>query len=136
MGEEGKWFIFTTLKLRRKYIRVYESDQSVAGITASEGLLLKIVSLNPKITVTELGQKMGYNKSLVTKNMKALIAKEYITTKAKDGRTLNIEITPKGWELVNFANENGNYFVEDVFKNCTPEEQEKFLEIYAKLNVD
>lgn len=136
MTEEGPWFIFSTLKLRRKYIRVYEKDQEQFGISASEGLMLKIASLHPGITVTELGNKMGYNKSLVTKNLKKLLTDEYIETKAVDGRTLAIHVTKKGWELINFSNHNGDLFVEDVFANCTPEERDQYLKIGAKLKLD
>lgn len=134
--DENQLLIYGAVKLRRKFLTKFENDYSGMEISASEAIMLKVITEREGITVTALGDFMGYNKSLVTKNMKLLTSEGYVITEPIDGRTVSIKATDKGKEFIAEANRKGNDFSNDVFKNCTDEERSKFFEILGKLKLD
>lgn len=134
--DDCQFFVYSAMKIGRKFVKEYDTDHPEQKLTASENLLLEIVSLNPGITIGDLAKKMDYSKPMVTKNMKTPLEQELIMVRDIDGRTTSVRVTPKGMELVKIGKIKREMFVDNIFTQCTPEEKENFMLILRKLALD
>lgn len=134
--DDCQLFVATAYRIKKKMDKEFTKEHQGGSLTPAENFLLETISLNKDVTVNFLGQRLGYNKSLVTKNMKALLDQGYVVTRNVDGRTLAINVTPKGLELVKIGKIKRELFVEEVFKDFAPEEKDQFMAAIRRLNLD
>lgn len=129
-------FLMKAVKVRRLFERNYEKEFAGRGITALQALMLQVISTSEGIKATELSKRMGYNKSLVTKNIKDLSKSGYIDITPVDGRTICITISEPGRKILDESNEFGRKFVDMIFSDCNEKEKECFYNVMNKLIIE
>jgi len=131
----NKEFIVRILKIKRKFERQYEADYMYTNITSSQALLLEEIYTHEGISAYQLSDSLGYDRSLVTKNLKELNKNGFIIVSPIDKRTNSIRASDKGKELIEKGQESGKAYLKEIFVGCTEEEMEEFFRILDKLDV-
>ena len=88
---------FKTKRLSRLLSRHYDTELAKAGLKTTQFTLLSHLVLQGAMTQGELAQKMGLEPSTLTRNLKLLMDKEWVTHElGSDARIRLISITATG----------------------------------------
>lgn len=93
-------------KLRRaarKVTRVYDDALRPLGIKANQFTTLIAVSLMGPVSITNLADKLGMERTTLTRNLLPLEKSDYIKLLTGHGRTRNVLITAKGKSIIKEA---------------------------------
>ena len=102
---------FNLRKAARAVTQVYDEALKPTGLRATQLSLLAMISGIGPITISELSKQMVMDRTTLTRNLKPLIAQNYVTmTIGEDRRQRSVELTPKGrnclekattlWEII------------------------------------
>ena len=88
---------FNLRKAARAVTQVYDEALKPTGLRATQLSLLAMISGIGPITISELSKQMVMDRTTLTRNLKPLIAQNYVTmTIGEDRRQRSVELTPKG----------------------------------------
>lgn len=90
-------------KLRRaarKVTRIYDEVLRPMGIKANQCTTLIAVSLMGPVSITSLADKLGMERTTVTRNLVPLEVAGFIKLQPGHGRTRNVLITRKGKSII------------------------------------
>lgn len=87
----------------RKITRVYDDALRPLGIKANQLTILIGVSLMGPVSITQLADELGMDRTTLTRNFSPLEKEGFIELKAGRGRTRNAMITSKGKKLIEKA---------------------------------
>ncbi|MCF6300544.1 MAG: MarR family winged helix-turn-helix transcriptional regulator [Proteobacteria bacterium] len=90
-------------KAARKVTRVYDDALRPAGIKANQCTTLIAVSLMGPVSITNIADKLGMERTTVTRNLVPLETAGFIKLQPGHGRTRNVLITPKGKAIIKKA---------------------------------
>ena len=133
---ENSLFSYIT-RVRIKSRCFIENEGKKRGITLSYSHMRIIVILhfNKKLSMKELTEKLGRDKSTVTALVNKLEIEKYIkkTTCAKDKRITYLELTEKSQELLKTIFEVSEMFDEKVKRTIGAKDTETLYKITQKL---
>lgn len=108
-----------------------------AGIPLSklQFVFLRIISENNEQPQNNLAELTGRDKTTFTRNINTLERKNLVERKSSsiDKRVKLVCITPLGVELINKATPIIGYLIDEVEKDITEEERERFLTTLEKI---
>jgi len=87
----------------RKISRIYDDALRPVGITANQFTMLIGISLMGPISITGLANKLGMERTTLTRNLTPLEKKGLIELNTGHGRTRNATITPQGKDVIKKA---------------------------------
>jgi len=91
----------TTLNLLRKNFNKSVRD---FGLSSEQYGVLKLVSESEKLTPTQIAELLNRDKATITRIIKALSQKGFITKKNINNRSFYIELTAQGREILEKTN--------------------------------
>ena len=83
----------------RAITRRYDAYLRPHGLTATQFSLLASVGLSPDLTVSELAERRGYERTTLTRNLDKLVAMDLIAS-GRHGNGRISKLTPKGAALI------------------------------------
>jgi DNA-binding MarR family transcriptional regulator len=90
-------------KAARKVTRAYDDALRPVGIKANQFTTLIAVSLMGPVSITNLADKLGMERTTLTRNLLPLEKSKFIKLLKGHGRTRNVLITPKGKSIIQEA---------------------------------
>lgn len=99
-------------------------------------LLLGHLSVHGKSRPSDIAKVLGLTPPTVTHLSEKLVKKELAVrlTDEEDRRSVYLDITDAGKEMLERANREGHVLRKKLFEKLTLEEQQKMLRIYQKMN--
>lgn len=112
-------FLFTSLK----------GDGECCGVTFNECHILMELQRNKEVSVTELSDKLGIDKSLISRALEGLVKKQLIirTESPEDRRRKIISLSPSGQEKTDWIDCYVNQKYRLLFKELGDSESQKIL---------
>ncbi|MHA6250397.1 MarR family winged helix-turn-helix transcriptional regulator [Oceanobacillus sp. CAU 1775] len=100
-------------------------------------LILGHLRKNGKSRPTDMAKVLGLTPPTVTHLTEKLVKKQLVirSNDENDRRTIYLEITSAGEEILKEANESGQLLRKNLFEKLTEEERQQMLHIYRKLNM-
>lgn len=133
MNKNSTVFYFTAY---RKLLRAYTEFQmnAVAEYELSPNEIVVLASLDTVTTASEIASDADVSKALVSRSVKLLKEKEFITTSISevDKREQKLELTEKGREVAELIDEANHRFLATSFANF---EENEFLVLKALLKM-
>lgn len=111
-------------------------DQMSGDLTIDQHYILRYMNLSPSCTSTELAEVFEVKKSAITAIINRMWEKGLIkrTRDEKDRRVVYLTLTDKGKDLFDKTEERIHNLVKSLMNKFDPEEIERFIETYEKLN--
>lgn len=111
--------------------KTFNEDLGVSHV-----LLLGHLSTHGESRPSTVAKELGLTPPTVTHLSEKLVKKELAirSTHENDRRSVYLDITPKGLELLHRASLEGQLLRKKLFEKLTVEEQKQMLNIYEKLN--
>jgi DNA-binding MarR family transcriptional regulator len=137
-----KYIVYFISKTKQKMIQFIEQKLEENGmdnlITSHGNILTALYESDGKLTMSEIANKIGKDKSTVTPLINKLSKIGYIkkVQNEDDKRVTYIILTDKGKALEPKFNTISSQVYETAYKNFTPEEKETFLKLLKKLNTN
>lgn len=95
---------FAIRRLSRQVTQLYDQHLGGVGLKTTQYSLMAHVRTEPGIAMGALAARMGMDRSTLTRNLRPLIDAGWITTgRAHDARSVNVELTERGRELLSRA---------------------------------
>jgi DNA-binding MarR family transcriptional regulator len=92
---------FNLLKSARILTRFYDAALQPTGIQGTQFSLLSVLHHAGELPITELAEKLGIERTTVTRNLRTLIGRGYIVVdQGKDGRTKSVKLTSAGQDML------------------------------------
>jgi len=90
-------------KAARIVTRIYNDALRPVGIKANQCTTLIAVSLMGPVSITNIADNLGMERTTVTRNLAPLVKAGFIKIESGHGRTRNVLITPKGKAIIKKA---------------------------------
>jgi DNA-binding MarR family transcriptional regulator len=87
----------------RKITRIYDDALRPIGIKANQFTILIAVSLLGPVSITKISDKLGMERTTLTRNLSPLEKEGFVELHAGHGRTRNAVITVKGKAIIKKA---------------------------------
>ncbi len=95
---------FAARRAARTITQHYERHLRGTGLRATQFTLLTVLARAGELPMTELSEYLGMERTTLTRNLRPLLTKKYVTTGAGDDRRVrNIAITPQGLAILRTA---------------------------------
>lgn len=125
-------------KIREKINRliITEMEQNgIEGIVTSHGDIINALYNKPRMTMAEIAEKIGKDKSTVTALIDKLVKLEYVTKirDTEDTRVVYVELTGKGNELKPIFEAISEKLLSAFYLNVSENEKEDLLRILNKI---
>lgn len=92
-------------KAARALTQFYDEALAEAGATLTQMSVLTELARTPNVSVTALGERLGMDRTTLSRTIKPLLTDGWITgAAAKDRRARNLEITQAGFDILNRCN--------------------------------
>ncbi len=135
---ESRSAISLISKIRAKANRRIEQEMSargIEGIATSHGDILYALFHTPKLTMAEIAQKIGRDKSTVTALVDKLVKLGYVTKERspEDSRVIHVTLTSKGTELMPVFEEISQEIIKIFYQNITEAEKEQLVKTLEKV---
>lgn len=137
---KDKYIVYFISKTKEKMIKFIEQklkENNLNDIVPSHGnILTALYENNGKLTMKEIANKIGKDKSTVTSLVEKLINLGYIEKEkcTQDKRVTHVTLTAKGREIEPIFNLISSEVKYTAYKDFTEEEKEIFLRLLKKLN--
>lgn len=135
-----KYIVYFISKTKQKMVRFIEQkleENTMSDLIVSHGnILTSLYESDSKLTMSQIAEKIGKDKSTVTPLIYKLLNLGYIS-KVKseyDKRITYIILTDKGKQLESKFNFITSQVYKTAYKNFTREEKTTFLKLLKKLN--
>ncbi|QKJ24381.1 transcriptional regulator, MarR family [Poseidonibacter lekithochrous] len=122
-----------TSKVFNKRILESLEESGFEGLSEALIVLFPYIYEEQIITSAKLAKKVGYSRQAMHKNIKKLVDFEYIILVSHNEKEKSIELTPKGLELINKANEYISNVEKDLSKLIGKKELDKYKETQSKI---
>ena len=125
-------------KIRQKvngFIVSEISKNGIDGIVVSHGDILYALFEKQKLTMAEIAQKIGKDKSTVTALVDKLVRLGYVTKErdAEDTRVVYVTLTPLGHELKPIFEAISREVLDVFYLNVSEGEKEELLRLLSKI---
>ncbi len=90
-------------RVTRKVTRIYNDALRPVGINANQFTTLIAVSLMGPASITNISDKLGMERTTITRNLVPLEIAGFIKLQSGHGRIRNVLITPKGRSVIKKA---------------------------------
>lgn len=126
-------------KIRQKVNGLIVSELSrngIDGIVVSHGDILDALFQKQKLTMAEIAQKIGKDKSTVTALVDKLVRLGYVIKErdAEDTRIVYVSLTPLGKELKPVFEAISKKVLEVFYLDISEDEKENLIRILNKIN--
>jgi len=131
------YFISKTKKKMLNYIQKQLKEKDLDDLVPSYGNILTVLYDNGgKLSMKEIGELIGKDKSTVTPLVNKLLRLGYINKEKckEDRRVTYVKITNKGKEIENKFNDISKEVYSTAYKGFSVEEKELLLKLLKKLN--
>lgn len=131
------YFISKTKKKMEKFLEYKIVEKGLKGIIPSHGNILTVLfEAQSPMTMKEIAQKIGKNKSTVSVLIQQLIDKGYIekSIDPQDRRNTQIKLTPLGQSIESKYKLISDEVIQVAYQDFTEEEIETFLKLLKKMN--
>ena len=130
-----KFFYFPTFKYSYYYCRFYNRKAEGARLASSHGNILFQLSVNEKMTMGDLAEKINRDKSTTTVLVRKLEKDGFITGESDpaDKRSRVIYLTEKGKDFNQTAHELSNELLSTFYKGFSEEEKNLFFQSLLKV---
>ncbi|MDR4887331.1 MarR family transcriptional regulator [Fredinandcohnia sp. QZ13] len=120
-----------TNQLIIQWNKLFEGDLGVSHI-----LVLGHLKTHGKSRPSDIAKALGLTPPTLTHLSNKLVKRELVVRKQDESnrRVIYLEITEKGYEVLNEANEEGKKLRRKLFESLTDEERNQLLNIYEKLS--
>ncbi len=135
-----KYIVYFISRTKQKMLQFIEQrlrENEVDDLITSQGnVLTALYENNGRLTMSQIAQKIGKDKSTVTPLVDKLLKLGYIDKEKneKDKRITYIRLTERGIALKPKFDSISNQVYETAYKDFTTEEKETFLRLLKKLN--
>lgn len=135
-----KYIVYFISRTKRKMLQFIEQklhENGMDDIITSQGNILTALYQNDgKLTMSQIAQKIGKDKSTVTPLIDKLLKLGYIDKEKnqEDKRITHIILTPKGLELKSKFDSISAQVYQTAYNDFTEEEKETLLRLLKKLN--
>lgn len=118
-------------RIAQRYYNLHMTE----GLTAQEANALRMVSINQQLSQQGLADRLGVDKSQVTRLVHKLEAEGYLTrtVNPEDRREKLIAATEKADAVRDMDRELTNHYYEWLLSGLSPEEREQFTATLEKL---
>lgn len=125
-------------KIREKANRLIVAEMSscgISGIVTSHGDIINALFNVPKLTMAEIAEKIGKDKSTVTALVDKLVRLGYVTKErdVEDTRVVYVILSSKGRELKPVFKEISKKVMDIFYLDITENEREEILRILTKI---
>jgi len=125
-------------KVREKVNRFIESEMSkhgLEGIVTSHGDIIYALFKSPRLTMAEIAEKIGKDKSTVTALVDKLARLGYVTKKrdTEDTRVVYVALTYKGNQLKPVFDAISNEVLDTFYLDISEKEKEDLIRILNKV---
>jgi MarR family transcriptional regulator, organic hydroperoxide resistance regulator len=125
-------------KIREKVNRliITEMEQNgIEGIVTSHGDIINALYKKPRMTMAEIADKIGKDKSTVTALIDKLVKLEYVTKirDTEDTRVVYVELTGKGNDLKPIFEAISETLLTVFYLDVSENEKEELLRILTKI---
>lgn len=125
-------------KIREKANRFIVSEMlkhGIDGIVTSHGDIINALFKKPRLTMAEIAEKIGRDKSTVTALVDKLVRLGYVTKErdSEDTRVVYVSLTHKGNELKPIFEEISSEILEVFYLNISEKEKEELVRILNKI---
>lgn len=112
--------------------QVYESE---FGVSVRDLRIVRLVALEPGLTLTRLIELTMLEKTLVSKLVSAMVKRGFLRREVGrvDARQINLFLTPEGDDLVQRTYERGNVLEQTMLNALPPDELRVFNSVVDKL---
>ncbi|KWF29942.1 MarR family winged helix-turn-helix transcriptional regulator [Burkholderia pseudomultivorans] len=112
--------------------QVYESE---FGVSVRDLRIVRLVALEPGLTLTRLIELTMLEKTLVSKIVSAMVKRGFVRREVGrvDARQINLFLTPEGDDLVKRTYERGNVLEQAMLNALPPDELRVFNSVVDKL---
>lgn len=123
-----------TIKQYRKFSQ-RNFSQVVEGITVDQKLILQYIEANPGLKQSEIAAMVFKDNASLTRMIELMVQKGFLqrSPNAEDRRTNNIEITPKGKEVLEKLGPVITKNRAQAFAGVTPEELDQLERTLQKI---
>jgi MarR family transcriptional repressor of emrRAB len=104
-----------------------------AGTSASGAAALVVLATAPRLSVTELGRRVGLSQSAAARMVDSLQAAELVRRRTGAGRAVAVELTPSGTEAVSRLLTARSKPLHDLVSVLDPDERDVLAGLLAKL---
>ena len=125
-----------TSKVFNKRILESLEESGFEGLSEALIVLFPYIYDEQIITSAKLAKKVGYSRQAMHKNIKKLVDFEYIVLVSHNEKEKSIELTPKGLELINKANEYISNVEKDLSKLIGKKELDKYKILGTALELE
>jgi DNA-binding MarR family transcriptional regulator len=128
-------YITVSYSVKKRAESLIEGQMS-GDLTIDQHYILRYMNLSPSSTSTELAEVFEVKKSAITAIINRMWEKGLIkrTRDEKDRRVVYLTLTDKGKDLFDKTEERIHNLVKSLMNKFDPEEIERFIETYEKLN--
>jgi DNA-binding MarR family transcriptional regulator len=92
---------FNLRKSARAVTRFYDAVLQPLGIQGTQFSLLSVLHHTGELPITEVAERLGVDRTTLTRNLKTLIRREYVALdQGKDGRTKSVKLTSVGQDIL------------------------------------
>lgn len=125
-------------KIREKSNKLIEREMSqngIEGIVTSHGDIIYALFKNERMTMAEIANKIGRDKSTVTALIDKLVKLGYVIKErdTQDTRVVYVTLTKKGYELEPIFEAVSAKLLEVFYLGISEEEKEKLTKILNKI---
>ena len=125
-------------KIREKVNKFIISEMSkhgIEGIATSHGDIIYSLYNNSKLTMAEIAEKIGKDKSTVTALVDKLVKLGYVTKErdTEDTRVIFVTLTKKGYELKPIFDAISREVMELFYEDILESEKEELTRILLKI---
>lgn len=125
-------------KVRQKvngYIISEISDKGIDGIVVSHGDIIYALFQKQKLTMAEIAEKIGKDKSTVTALVNKLVRLGYVTKErdTEDTRVVHVALTPQGCKLEPLFEEISRKVIDVFYLDISEEDKEALIRILSKI---
>jgi DNA-binding MarR family transcriptional regulator len=125
-------------KIRQKvngFIVSEISQNGIEGIVVSHGDIIYALFAKEKLTMAEIAEKIGKDKSTVTALVDKLVRLGYVTKErdTEDTRVVYVTLTTKGHELEPVFETISHEMLNVFYSNVSEEEKEELIRILSKI---
>lgn len=125
-------------KIREKVNRFIVSEMlrhGIDGIVTSHGDIIYALFKKPRLTMAEIAEKIGRDKSTVTALIDKLVRLGYVTKEkdTKDTRVVYVALTQKGYELEPVFEAISRETLDVFYLDVTEKEKEELIRILSKI---
>ncbi len=121
-------------KAARKVTRIYDDALRPVGIKVNQCTTLIAVSLMGPVSITDLADKLGMERTTVTRNLVPLETTGFIKLQPGHGRTRHVLITAKGKSIIKKAKPAWEYAQKQVLETISESELVSFNNILEKFS--